>query len=52
VDIRIQVPEANAQKEALYFTHAMQKLYALEASLIFRFVWEFASAWRSISYCK
>jgi len=44
VDIRIQVPEANAQKEALCFTHAIQKLCSLKASLTFHFVWEFASA--------
>jgi len=35
-------------EETLYFAHAIQKLYSLRASEIFHFVWEFASAWKSI----
>jgi len=37
-------PEANSQKLALYFTHAIKRFYSLKASSILHFVWEFAFA--------
>ena len=54
MDIRIfRCPrKAHRNGPCILHMHAIQRHYSVKASWIFHFVWEFASAWQSISRCK
>jgi len=47
------VPEAKFQEVALYFTQAIgSRNFISWKQVNSHFVWEFSSAWKSISQCK